>query len=376
MTENVIELTKQLIVQKSVSPDDKDCQQIIIERLKTLNFTIEALNYNQTKNLWAYHGRGETIMFAGHTDVVPAGDESKWLYPPYLATIDDNGNLYGRGAADMKSGVAAMICAAEDFIKQYPNHNGRIAFLLTSDEEADATDGTIKVVEELIKRQEKIDYCIVGEPSSEKILGDQIKNGRRGSITANLVVHGIQGHVAYPHLADNPVHRFAPVLNELVNTVWDNGNQYFPPTSMQVANINGGAGAENVIPGDLSVQFNFRYSSELTDEIIKQRVEQILQKYNMNYSLRWRLSGQPFLTKNGKLTDTTQKVIKNMLDIDSKLSTSGGTSDGRFIAKMGCQVIELGVINTTIHKVNEHVHCDQVIKLKHVYQQIIAELLT
>jgi len=375
MIENVIELTKQLINQKSVSPDDKDCQQIIIERLKTLNFTIEALNYNQTKNLWAYHGQGETIMFAGHTDVVPAGDESKWLYPPYLATIDDNGNLYGRGAADMKSGIAAMICAAEDFIKQYPNHNGRIAFLLTSDEEADATDGTIKVVEELIKRQEKIDYCIVGEPSSEKILGDQIKNGRRGSITANLVVHGIQGHVAYPHLADNPVHRFAPVLNELVNTVWDNGNQYFPPTSMQIANINGGTGAENVIPGDLSVQFNFRYSSELTDEIIKQRVEQILQKYNMNYSLRWRLSGQPFLTKQGKLTDTTQKVIKNMLDIDSKLSTSGGTSDGRFISKIGCQVIELGVINATIHKVNEHVNCDQVIKLKHVYQQIITELL-
>ncbi|WP_392553199.1 succinyl-diaminopimelate desuccinylase [Orbus wheelerorum] len=375
MTEHVIELTKQLIEQKSISPDDKDCQTIIINRLKALNFTIETLNYNQTKNLWAYHGEGETIMFAGHTDVVPAGDENKWLYPPYQATIDNEGNLYGRGAADMKSGVAAMICAAEDFIKQNPNHKGRIAFLLTSDEEADATDGTIKVVEELIKRQEKIDYCIVGEPSSDKTVGDQIKNGRRGSITANLVVHGIQGHVAYPHLADNPVHRFAPALNELISTVWDNGNQYFPPTSMQIANINGGTGAENVIPGDLSVQFNFRYSSELTDEIIKQRVEQILQKYNLSYSLRWRLSGQPFLTKQGILTNTAQKVIKNRLDIDSKLSTSGGTSDGRFIAKMGCQVIELGVINATIHKVNEHVNCGQIIILKDIYQQIISELL-
>lgn len=375
MTDNVIELTKQLIEQKSISPDDKDCQNIIIERLKALNFTIETLNVNQTKNLWAYHGHGETLMFAGHTDVVPAGDENKWLYPPYQATIDHDGNLYGRGAADMKGGVAAMICAAEDFIKQNPNHRGRIAFLLTSDEEADATDGTVKVVEELIKRQEQVDYCIVGEPSSDKIVGDQIKNGRRGSMTANLIVHGIQGHVAYPHLAENPVHRFAPALNELVNTIWDNGNQYFPPTSMQVANINGGTGAENVIPGELSVQFNFRFSSELTDEMIKARVEKILQKYNLNYTLRWRLSGLPFLTKQGKLTDTTQQVIKNLLGIESQLSTSGGTSDGRFIAKMGCQVIELGVLNATIHKVNEHVKCDDLIKLKQVYQQIICRLL-
>lgn len=375
MTDNVIELTKQLIEQKSISPDDKDCQNIIIERLKALNFTIETLNVNQTKNLWAYHGHGETLMFAGHTDVVPAGDENKWLYPPYQATIDHDGNLYGRGAADMKGGVAAMICAAEDFIKQNPNHRGRIAFLLTSDEEADATDGTVKVVEELIKRQEQVDYCIVGEPSSDKIVGDQIKNGRRGSMTANLIVHGIQGHVAYPHLAENPVHRFAPALNELANTIWDNGNQYFPPTSMQVANINGGTGAENVIPGELSVQFNFRFSSELTDEMIKARVEKILQKYNLNYTLRWRLSGLPFLTKQGKLTDTTQQVIKNLLGIESQLSTSGGTSDGRFIAKMGCQVIELGVLNATIHKVNEHVKCDDLIKLKQVYQQIICRLL-
>lgn len=374
-TESVIELTKQLISQKSVSPDDKNCQAMIIDRLSALGFTIEELNYNQTKNLWAYHGNGKTLMFAGHTDVVPAGDESKWLYPPYQPTIDSEGYLYGRGAADMKGGVSAMICAAEDFIKQNPNHAGRIAFLLTSDEEADASDGTVKVVKELMERNENIDYCIVGEPSSDKVIGDQIKNGRRGSITANLTVHGIQGHVAYPHLADNPVHRFAPVLNELVNTEWDKGNQYFPPTSMQVANINGGTGAENVIPGDLIVQFNFRYSSELTDEIIKQRVEQILQKHHLNYTMRWRLSGHPFLTKQGELTNTAQQVIKDVMNIDSQLSTSGGTSDGRFIAKMGCQVIELGVTNSTIHKVNERVHCDELIKLKQIYQNIIAQLL-
>lgn len=376
MSESVIELTKQLIAQKSVSPDDKSCQEIIIARLKPLGFTIEELNFNQTKNLWAFHGKGETLMFAGHTDVVPAGDESKWRFPPYQPTIDDEGNLYGRGAADMKSGVAAMVCAAEDFIKKYPHHKGRIAFLLTSDEEAEALDGTVKVVEALIKRQERIDYCIVGEPSSEKTVGDQIKNGRRGSITANLVVHGIQGHVAYPHLADNPVHRFAPALNELVNTVWDRGNQYFPPTSMQIANINGGTGAENVIPGDLKVQFNFRFSSELTDQIIKERVDAILKKHHLNYTLNWRLSGQPFLTKQGKLTETTSQAINSIVHINPVLSTSGGTSDGRFIAKMGCQVIELGVINATIHKVNEHVHCNQIVKLKSIYQQILERLFS
>lgn len=374
----VIELTKRLIAEKSVSPDDKNCQEMIIKRLSELGFTIEQLNYNQTKNLWAVHGdkhSGKTLMFAGHTDVVPAGDETKWLYPPYQPTIAQDGYLYGRGAADMKGGVAAMVCAAEDFIKQNPNHTGRIAFLLTSDEEADASDGTTKVVDELIQRQEQIDYCIVGEPSSEKIVGDQIKNGRRGSMTANLTVHGTQGHVAYPHLADNPVHRFAPVLAELVNTVWDNGNDYFPATSMQVANINGGTGAENVIPGDLTVQFNFRYSSELTDEMIKQRVEQILQKHQLTYTMRWRLSGHPFLTPQGELTNTAQQVIKQVMNIDCQLSTSGGTSDGRFIAKMGCQIIELGVTNATIHKVNERVHCNDLIKLKRIYQKIIEKLL-
>lgn len=375
MSDDVIALTKQLIEQKSISPDDKTCQNIIIERLKSLGFIIETLNINQTKNLWAYHGEGETIMFAGHTDVVPAGDESKWRFPPFIPTIDQQGNLYGRGAADMKSGVAAMICAAEEFIKQYPHHQGRIAFLLTSDEEAKATDGTIKVVETLIKRQEQVHYCIVGEPSSEKIVGDQIKNGRRGSLTANLTIHGIQGHVAYPQLAENPIHRFAPALNQLVNTTWDNGNMYFPPTSMQVANINGGTGAENVIPGDLKVQFNFRFSSELTDEKIKHQVETILNQHQLNYTLNWRLSGHPFLTPQGKLTEIACQAIKKVMHIDSQLSTTGGTSDGRFIAKMGCQIIELGVTNATIHKVNEHVPCDDIVNLKNIYHEILIQLL-
>ncbi|MBC9130318.1 succinyl-diaminopimelate desuccinylase [Frischella sp. Ac48] len=375
MSDDVIALTKQLIEQKSISPDDKACQNIIIERLKSLGFIIETLNINQTKNLWAYHGEGETIMFAGHTDVVPAGDESKWRFPPFKPTIDQQGNLYGRGAADMKSGVAAMICAVEEYIKQYPHHQGRIAFLLTSDEEAEATDGTIKVVETLIKRQEQVHYCIVGEPSSEKIVGDQIKNGRRGSLTANLTIHGIQGHVAYPQLAENPIHRFAPALNQLVNTIWDNGNIYFPPTSMQIANINGGTGAENVIPGDLKVQFNFRFSSELTDEKIKHQVETILNQHQLNYTLNWRLSGHPFLTPQGKLTEIACQAIKKVMHIDSQLSTTGGTSDGRFIAKMGCQIIELGVTNATIHKVNEHVSCDDIVNLKNIYHEILIQLL-
>ena len=377
MTEPVIALTKALIAEKSISPDDKNCQQIIIDRLKPLGFVIEEVNIGKTKNLWAYHGdsAGKTLMFAGHTDVVPAGDESKWNYPPFDPTIDENGILYGRGAADMKSGVAAMVCAAESFVKKYPEHAGRVAFLITSDEEADASDGTVKVVDLLIKRQEHIDYCIVGEPSSDSVFGDQIKNGRRGSLTANLVVHGIQGHVAYPHLADNPVHRFAPVLNELVATVWDNGNQYFPQTTMQVANINGGTGAENVVPGELSVQFNFRYSCELTDEMIKSKVDAILQKHNLNYTLNWRLSGQPFLTPQGELTDATASAIKAFTQIDTKLSTSGGTSDGRFIAKLGCQVIEFGVINKTIHKVNENVNCQDIITLQAIYIDILEKLL-
>lgn len=372
----VIELTKQLIARKSISPDDQGCQALIMQRLAPLGFTFENMDIGQTKNLWAYHGNSndETFIFAGHTDVVPAGDEHQWHYPPFTPIIDKQGILYGRGVADMKGGVAAMVCAAEDYIKQHPNHRGRIAFLLTSDEEAAATDGTVKVVEKLMARHERVDYCIVGEPSSNKLLGDQIKNGRRGSLTANLVVHGVQGHVAYPDLADNPIHRFVPALHELIATEWDKGNDYFPQTTMQIANIHGGTGAENVIPADLQIQFNFRYSSELTDDIIKQRVEAILTKHHLNYSLNWRLSGKPFLTTQGTLTEIASQAINEYTGLTTKLSTSGGTSDGRFIAQTGCQIIELGVSNSTIHKVNEQVAVQDLIALKQIYQRILEKL--
>jgi succinyl-diaminopimelate desuccinylase len=372
----VIELTQQLITRKSISPDDQGCQALIMERLAPLGFTFENIDIGQTKNLWAYHGdvNDETFIFAGHTDVVPAGDEEQWYYPPFTPTIDEQGILYGRGVADMKGGVAAMVCAAEDYIKQHPHHRGRIGFLLTSDEEASATDGTVKVVEKLMARHERIDYCIVGEPSSDKLLGDQIKNGRRGSLTGNLVIHGVQGHVAYPDLADNPIHRFAPALYELITTEWDNGNDYFPKTTMQIVNIHGGAGAENVIPADLQIQFNFRYSSELTDDTIKQRVDAILTKHQLNYSLNWRLSGKPFLTSQGTLTQIASQAINEYTGLTTKLSTSGGTSDGRFIAQIGCQVIELGVTNSTIHKVNEQVAVQDLIVLKQIYQRILEKL--
>lgn len=376
MTDAVIELTKQLIARQSISPDDQGCQQLIIERLQPLGFTFEPMNFGQTLNLWAYHGRPdeETLIFAGHTDVVPVGDETLWHTPPFQPTVDDKGLLYGRGAADMKSGLAAMVCAAEDFVRQYPDHKGRIAFLITSDEEAEATDGTTKVVDALMARNERVDYCIVGEPSSNINVGDQIKNGRRGSLTANLIVQGTQGHVAYPHLADNPIHNFSPALHELVTTTWDMGNEYFPATTMQIANFNSGTGAENIIPGELKIQFNFRYSSELTDDMIKSRVETILQKHQLKYTLDWRLSGKPFITQPGTLTQITSKAIKELTGLNTELSTSGGTSDGRFIALMGCQVIELGPSNATIHKVNEHVSCQDVIVLKQIYQRILEKL--
>ncbi|QIQ21934.1 succinyl-diaminopimelate desuccinylase [Zophobihabitans entericus] len=377
MRDPVIELTKQLIQRKSISPTDQGCQQLIIDRLTPLGFTFEPMQFGETLNLWAYHGNPDepTLVFAGHTDVVPAGNENSWVYPPFEPTIDEHGMLYGRGAADMKGGLAAMVCAAENFVKQNPNHKGRVAFLITADEEAAATDGTVKVVEALMARKERVDYCIVGEPSSSKLCGDQIKNGRRGSLTANLVVHGVQGHVAYPHLADNPVHRFAPALAELVATEWDQGNQYFPATTMQVANINGGTGAENVVPGELSVQFNFRYSSELTDDVIRQRVTALLDKYQLRYSLSWRLSGKPFLTPQGTLTDVTAEAIKKFTSLTTELSTSGGTSDGRFIALMGCQIIELGPLNATIHKVNECVSCADLKTLVNIYQRILNNIL-
>lgn len=370
----VIELTQQLIRRPSLSPDDAGCQAILIERLKALGFTIEPMNIGDTLNVWAWRGQGETLAFAGHTDVVPTGDASRWINPPFEPTIRD-GMLYGRGAADMKGSLAAMIVAAERFVTSNPNHKGRLAFLITSDEEASATNGTVKVVEALMARKERMDYCLVGEPSSTEIVGDVVKNGRRGSMTANLTVHGVQGHVAYPHLADNPVHRALPALNELVATEWDQGNEFFPPTSMQIANVQAGTGSNNVIPGECFVQFNFRFSTELTDAMIKQKVQELLDRHQLRYTLEWNVSGQPFLTSRGKLVDAVVNAVEHYNEIKPQLLTTGGTSDGRFIARLGAQVVELGPVNATIHKINECVKAADLQLLSRMYQRIMEQLI-
>ena len=370
----VIELTQQLIRRPSLSPDDAGCQAILIERLKALGFTIEPMNIGDTLNVWAWRGQGETLAFAGHTDVVPTGDASRWINPPFEPTIRD-GMLYGRGAADMKGSLAAMIVAAERFVTSNLNHKGRLAFLITSDEEASATNGTVKVVEALMARKERMDYCLVGEPSSTEIVGDVVKNGRRGSMTANLTVHGVQGHVAYPHLADNPVHRALPALNELVATEWDQGNEFFPPTSMQIANVQAGTGSNNVIPGECFVQFNFRFSTELTDAMIKQKVQELLDRHQLRYTLEWNVSGQPFLTSRGKLVDAVVNAVEHYNEIKPQLLTTGGTSDGRFIARMGAQVVELGPVNATIHKINECVKAADLQLLSRMYQRIMEQLI-
>lgn len=370
----VIELAQQLIKRPSLSPDDAGCQALMIERLQAIGFTVEPLNFGDTQNFWAWRGQGKTLAFAGHTDVVPVGDENQWHTPPFEPTIRD-GMLFGRGAADMKGSLAAMVVAAERFVAAHPNHQGRLAFLITSDEEASAVNGTVKVVETLMARQERLDYCLVGEPSSTERVGDVVKNGRRGSITANLRVQGIQGHVAYPHLADNPVHRALAALHELVNTVWDEGNEFFPPTSMQIANIKAGTGSNNVIPGELYVQFNFRFSTELTDTLIKQRVAALLDSHQLNYTLDWQLSGHPFLTGRGELVEAVVKAVQHYNEITPQLLTNGGTSDGRFIARMGAQVVELGPVNATIHKVDECVSAADLQLLSRMYQRIMELLI-
>ncbi|MCO7260863.1 succinyl-diaminopimelate desuccinylase [Dickeya zeae] len=370
----VIELAQQLIKRPSLSPDDAGCQALMIERLKAIGFVIEAMDFGDTQNFWAWRGQGKTLAFAGHTDVVPVGNQSQWQTPPFEPTIRD-GMLFGRGAADMKGSLAAMVVAAERFVTAHPNHQGRLAFLITSDEEASAVNGTVKVVEALMARQERLDYCLVGEPSSTERVGDVVKNGRRGSITANLRVHGVQGHVAYPHLADNPVHRAMSALNELVETVWDQGNEFFPPTSMQIANINAGTGSNNVIPGELFVQFNFRFSTELTDELIKEQVKALLDSHQLNYTLEWQLSGHPFLTGRGELVDAVVNAVEHYSEITPQLLTTGGTSDGRFIARMGTQVVELGPVNATIHKVNECVSAADLQLLSRMYQRIMEQLI-
>ena len=370
----VIELTQQLIRRPSLSPDDAGCQALLIARLEAIGFKIETKNIDDTLNFWATRGEGETLAFAGHTDVVPPGDASRWINPPFEPTIRD-GMLFGRGAADMKGSLAAMVVAAERFVAARPHHRGRLAFMITSDEEASGTNGTVKVVERLMARRERLDYCLVGEPSSTEVVGDVVKNGRRGSITANLTVHGVQGHVAYPHLADNPVHRAMPALNELVATEWDQGNEFFPATSMQIANVQAGTGSNNVIPGELFVQFNFRFSTELTDELIRQRVEALLDRHQLRYTIEWKLSGQPFLTTRGKLVDAVVKAVAHYNEIKPQLLTTGGTSDGRFIARMGAQVVELGPVNATIHKINECVKASDLQMLSRMYQRIMEQLI-
>ena len=375
MKQQILSLAQHLIQRPSISPNDEGCQQLIAERLQAVGFNIEWLPFGDTLNLWATHGEGEPcLVFAGHTDVVPVGDKNAWTYPPFEANIVDN-ILYGRGAADMKGSLAALVVAAENFVKNNPNHAGKIALLITSDEEAAAKDGTVKVVETLMARNEPIHYAVVGEPSSGKMLGDVIKNGRRGSITAELYIEGVQGHVAYPHLAENPVHTSLGFLTELTTYQWDNGNEFFPPTSLQIANIKAGTGSNNVIPGELYVQFNLRYCTEVTDEIIKTKVAEMLQKYGLKHRISWNLSGKPFLAGNGKLVQAAQQAVKNVTKITPRLDTSGGTSDGRFIALMGAEVVEFGPLNATIHKVNECVNVDDLGKCGEVYYQIAEKLL-
>ena len=372
---DTLELAKDFISRQSVTPEDAGCQQMLAQRLEKMGFKIEHLRFGETDNLWARRGdNGPVFTFAGHTDVVPTGPEENWKFPPFAATIE-NGILYGRGAADMKGSIACMVTACERFIENNPNHSGSIAFLITSDEEGPAHDGTVRVIETLEARNEKIDWCLVGEPSSTSKVCDVIKNGRRGSIGCTLKVKGKQGHVAYPHLAKNPIHEFAPVLKILTETEWDQGNEFFPPTTFQVSNIHAGTGATNVIPGECEVVFNFRFSTAITDTQIRQRVEALLNEHNIDYEIDWALSGQAFLTERGELVSATQQAIKSTCGFETELSTAGGTSDGRFIAPTGAQVVELGPLNATIHQVNECVAVEDLEILSEVYENILLNLL-
>lgn len=376
MTHPVITLAQALIQRESVTPEDAGCQHMMNERLSAIGFDIESLFFTDTLNTWARKGtQSPHFCFAGHTDVVPTGPEKNWQHPPFAGLIED-GLLHGRGAADMKGSLAAMIVATERFVTKHPDHKGSISFLITSDEEGPFINGTTRVIDTLEERGEKIDMCLVGEPSSRDVLGDVVKNGRRGSLTGFLTIKGVQGHVAYPHLAQNPIHLATPALAELSQTVWDMGNDFFPATSFQISNINGGTGAGNVIPGELEVQFNFRFSTEVTHQQLQQKVNSILQKHNLNYELNWIVNGLPFLTDHGPLVDATVAAIKSVTGLTTNLETTGGTSDGRFIAQTGAKVIELGPRNATIHKVDECVSTDDLIALADIYEQILEHLLT
>jgi len=371
-----LELACDLIRRRSVTPEDAGCQEMMIARLEAIGFKAERLRFGDVDNFWAVRGdEGPIVAFAGHTDVVPTGPAELWQYPPFEPTIVD-GMLHGRGAADMKGSLAAMVTACEAFVDRHPDHTGRIAFLITSDEEGPAVNGTVKVVEWLEARNTKIDWCIVGEPSSTASVGDVIKNGRRGSLGACLTIKGVQGHVAYPHLADNPIHKLAPALVELTREHWDNGNDFFPATSFQVSNINGGTGATNVIPGEVNLLCNFRFSTEVTEAELRQRTEAILANHNLNYEVEWNLSGLPFLTDKGELVDALVAGIAEEVGRDTELSTAGGTSDGRFIAPTGSQVVELGPVNATIHKVDECVSTEDLETLSRIYRRALEHLLT
>lgn len=372
---DVLKLVRDLIARPSVTPDDIDCQQLIARRLAPMGFQCETIARGGVTNLWARRGDGgPLIVFAGHTDVVPPGPREKWESDPFVPTERD-GYLYGRGAADMKSSIAAFIVACEEFTAAHPRHEGSIALLLTSDEEGPAVDGTVIVCDELKRRGVKLDYCIVGEPTSGEKLGDICKNGRRGSLSGRLAVKGVQGHVAYPHLARNPIHLLAPALTELVAQEWDQGNEYFPPTTFQVSNLNSGTGATNVVPGEAVALFNFRFSTASTPEGIKARVHAILDKHGLDYALDWEQGGEPFLTPRGSLTDALTRAIADETGVATELSTTGGTSDGRFIAKICPQVIEFGPGNATIHKINERILLDDLVPLKNIYRRTLENLL-
>ena len=375
MLSPTLALSCELIARPSVSPEDGGCQQLMIARLAALGFRIEALPFGPVENFWATHGEGGPVFcFAGHTDVVPSGPLDQWRTNPFEPVIKD-GILFGRGAADMKSGLAAMITACERFLAAHPRHRGTLAFLITSDEEGPSVDGTRKVVEVLQARGQKIDWCLIGEPTSERLLGDTIKIGRRGSLSGRLTVHGVQGHIAYPHLAKNPVHALVPALAELTAHVWDQGNEHFQPTSFQVSNLNAGTGAPNVIPGELKARFNIRFSTVQTVASLQTTVEEILRRHSVPYSLEWFISGYPFLTRPGELSAAASAAVEQHLGRSPTLSTSGGTSDGRFIAPMGAQVVELGVVNDSIHKVNEFVRIEDVEALNEIYYSTLEKLL-
>ncbi|MFN3920065.1 MAG: succinyl-diaminopimelate desuccinylase [Methylohalobius sp.] len=372
---DLLTLACDMIACPSVTPEDAGCMDLIVEQLVPLGFVPEFLDFGDTRNLWLRRGTGQPLLvFLGHTDVVPPGPLAAWTSPPFEPHVRD-GRLYGRGAADMKGSIAAFTIACRRFVTQHPNHPGSIAVLLTSDEEGSAVNGVVKVVEILKARDEKIDWCLVGEPSSEERLGDVIKIGRRGSLTGQLRVFGKQGHVAYPYKALNPIHAFARPLQHLVEEVWDQGNQYFPPTSFQIVNLQSGVGADNVIPGQLDAQFNFRFSTELSAEEIQKRVEAILDHYGLDYELDWRLSGNPFLTSGTYLIEAVQAALESVLGRRAELSTAGGTSDGRFIAPTGADVVELGPCNATIHQVNEWVAVEDIEVLTEIYAKILANLL-